>query len=79
MAVVALAAAVAGVAVLAPLGGRLLDDQPGLLPRFAFGLSTTGVTITAGAAVLAALLAVALTALRSGSAAGAEEDAYRDD
>ncbi|MFF5289966.1 FtsX-like permease family protein [Paractinoplanes globisporus] len=75
LAVVAFAAAVAGVAALAPLGGRLLDDQPGLRPRFAFQLSPAAVAITAGAAVVAIVLAVALTA--SGSAA--EEVSYRDD
>ncbi|MET0426213.1 MAG: hypothetical protein ABW046_20260 [Actinoplanes sp.] len=73
---IAYGAAVAGVAVLAPLGGRLLDDQPGLLPRFAFQLSPVGLAVTAGAAVLATALAVALTTVRSASA---EEDAYRDD
>jgi putative ABC transport system permease protein len=64
------------VAALAPLGGRLLDDQPGLLPRFAFQLSPIGLAVTAGAAVVATALAVALTTVRSTSA---EEDAYRDD
>jgi hypothetical protein len=64
------------VAVLVPVGGRLLDDQPGLLPRFAFQLSPLGLVITAGTAAAAAVLAVALTTLRP---AGAEEDAYRDD
>jgi putative ABC transport system permease protein len=76
LAVVAFAAAVAGVAALAPIGGRLLDEQPGLLPRYAFQLSPLGLAITAGAAVVAAALAVALTTVRSASA---EEDAYRDD
>ncbi|WP_344520701.1 hypothetical protein [Paractinoplanes durhamensis] len=76
LAVVALAAAVAGVAALAPIAGRLLDDQPGLLPRYAFQLSALGLVITAVAAVVATALAVALTTMRSVSA---EEDAYRDD
>jgi putative ABC transport system permease protein len=76
LAAVAFGAAVAGVAALAPLGGRLLDDQPGLLPRFAFQLSPVGLAVTAGAAVVATALAVALTTVRSASA---EEDAYRDD
>ncbi|MEU4239640.1 hypothetical protein [Actinoplanes sp. NPDC026619] len=76
LAVVGFAAAVAGVAALAPLGGRLLDDQPGLLPRYAFQLSALGLVITFGAAGVAAALAVALTTVRSRSA---EEDAYRDD
>jgi putative ABC transport system permease protein len=72
----AFAGAVAGVAALAPIGGRLLDDQPGLLPRFAFQLSPAGLAVTAGAAVVATALAVALTTVRSASA---EEEAYRDD
>jgi hypothetical protein len=76
LAAVAFAAAVAGVAVLVPIGGRLLDDQPGLLPRFAFELSPAGLAVTAAAAVLATALAVLLTTVRSASA---EEDAYRDD
>jgi hypothetical protein len=76
LAAVAFAAAVAGVAALAPLGGRLLDDQPGLLPRFAFQLSPVGLAVTGGAAVVATALAVVLTTVRSASA---EEDAYRDD
>jgi putative ABC transport system permease protein len=76
LAAVAFAAAVAGVAALAPLGGRLLDDQPGLLPRFAFQLSPVGLAVTAGAAVVATALAVVLT---TGRSASAEEDAYRDD
>ncbi|GAA0535594.1 hypothetical protein GCM10010172_16060 [Paractinoplanes ferrugineus] len=76
LAVVAYGAAVAGVAALAPLGGRLLDEQPGLLPHYAFQLSPLGLAITAAAALVAAALAVALTTVRSASA---EEDAYRDD
>jgi hypothetical protein len=76
LAVVAFAGAVAGVAVLVPVGARLLDDQPGLLPRFAFQLSPLGLVIAAGTAAAATVLAVALTTLRP---AGAEEDAYRDD
>jgi putative ABC transport system permease protein len=76
LAAVAFAAAVAGVAALAPIGGRLLDDQPGLLPRFAFPLSPVALAVTAGVAVVATVLAVALTTVRSPSA---EEDAYRDD
>ncbi|MFI5931981.1 FtsX-like permease family protein [Actinoplanes sp. NPDC051494] len=73
---VAFAAAVAGVAALTPIAARLLDDQPGLLPRFEFQLSATGLLVTAGTAAVATLLAVALTTVRSASA---EEDAYRDD
>ncbi|AGZ39636.1 hypothetical protein [Actinoplanes friuliensis] len=76
LAAVAFAAAVGGVAALAPLGTRLLDDQPRLLPAFDLQLSGAGVAVTAGVAVLATVLAVALTAVRS---ATAEEDAYRDD
>jgi hypothetical protein len=76
LAAIGLASGVAGVLALSPLGGRLLDDQPGLLPRFAFELSPAGLAITAAAAVLATILAVALTTVRSASA---EEDAYRDD
>jgi hypothetical protein len=74
LAVVAFGAAVAGVAVLAPLGGRLLDDQPGLLPAFAFRLSPYGLGVTAAAAATGMLLAVVLA--RAGAV---EEDAYRDD
>ncbi|MFC3737163.1 ABC transporter permease family protein [Paractinoplanes deccanensis] len=73
---VALGAAVAGVAGLAALGGRLLDDQPGLLPRFAFQIPPAAVLITVGAAVVACVLAVLVSGGRS---ARAEEDAYRDD
>lgn len=76
LAAIAFGAAVAGVAVLVPVAGRLLDDQPGLLPRFAFQLSGAGLAVTAGAAVVATALAVALTTVRPASA---EEDAYRDD
>jgi hypothetical protein len=76
LAAVSVAAAVAGVAALAPLGGRLLDDQPGLLPRFAFQLSPLALAVTVAAAAVATTLAVALTTVR---AANAEEDAYRDD
>ncbi|WP_433363500.1 hypothetical protein ACQPZX_32255 [Actinoplanes sp. CA-142083] len=75
LAAVALAAAVAGVAALYPLGARLLDDQPVLLPRYAFHFSPLGLAVTAGAAVLATALAVALTATRP----AVEEAAYRDD
>jgi putative ABC transport system permease protein len=76
LASVAFGAAAAGVAALAPVGGRLLDDQPGLLPRFEFRLSPAALAVTAGVAVVATVLAVALTTMRSRSA---EEDAYRDD
>jgi putative ABC transport system permease protein len=76
LAAVAFAAAVAGVAALGPAGGRLLDDQPGLLPRFEFQLTPVALAVTAGTAVLATVLAVLLTTVR---APGAEEDAYRDD
>jgi putative ABC transport system permease protein len=76
LAAVAAGAAVAGVAALAPLGGRLLDDQPGLPPRFDFQLSPVAVAVTAGVAVVATALAAAVTMMRSPSA---EEDAYRDD
>ena len=75
LAVLAYAGAVAGVAVLAPLGARLLDDQPLLLPRFTLQLSPTGLAVTATAAVLATITAVALTS----RSADAEENAYRDD
>jgi putative ABC transport system permease protein len=75
LATVALAAAAAGVAALSPLGGRLLDDQPALLPRYVFHLSPLGVAVTAGAAAVATALAVALTATRP----AVEEVAYRDD
>jgi hypothetical protein len=76
LAVVAFGAAVAGVALLVPIGARLLDDQPGLLPRFAFEISRDGLLITAAVAVAATLLAVLVSTVRSASA---EEDAYRDD
>ncbi|WP_250001524.1 FtsX-like permease family protein [Actinoplanes sp. M2I2] len=75
LSLIAFAAAVAGVFALAPLGARLLDDQPGLLPRLSFTLSPTAVVVTAGAAVLATLLAVLITRDRSSS----EEAAYRDE
>jgi putative ABC transport system permease protein len=76
LAVVAFAAAVAGVAALAPIGGHLLDDQPGLRPGFDFQLPASALVVTAGVAVVATLLAVALTTARKPST---EEDAYRDD
>lgn len=83
LAVIALAGAGGGVAALAPLGARLLDDQPGLLPRLTFQLSPLGLAITAGAAVVATLLTVAVTrsssASSSASSATSEEAAYRDD
>ncbi|WP_250028790.1 hypothetical protein [Paractinoplanes maris] len=75
LSLVALAAAVAGVLALAPLGARLLDDQPGLLPRLLFTLSPTALVVTAGAAVVATLLAVFVARDRSSS----EEAAYRDE
>ncbi|GID33206.1 FtsX-like permease family protein [Paractinoplanes brasiliensis] len=70
-----LAFATAGVAALMPLGARLLDDQPGLFPAFSFQLSLPGLAITAGAAAVATILAVVVTAARS---PGVEEEAYRD-
>jgi len=75
LAAVSFGAAVAGVLALAPLGGRLLDDQPLLLPRYAFHLSPAGVLAAAVAALVATVLAVALTAVRP----AVEEVAYRDD
>ncbi|MCO8273591.1 hypothetical protein M1L60_23640 [Actinoplanes sp. TRM 88003] len=75
LATVAFVAAVAGVRALAPLGARLLDDQPALLPRLLFTLSPTALAVTAGAAVLATLLAVLVTRDRTSS----EEAAYRDE
>ncbi|MCY1137675.1 hypothetical protein OWR29_06660 [Actinoplanes sp. Pm04-4] len=75
LSLVAFAAAVAGVYALAPLGARLLDDQPLLLPRLLFTLSPTALLVTAGAAVVATLLAVLVTRDRSSS----EEAAYRDE
>ncbi|MBL7257212.1 FtsX-like permease family protein [Paractinoplanes lichenicola] len=75
LAVLSFAFAVAGVALLIPLGGRLLDDQPGLLPAFSFQLSVPGIAVTAGAAAVATVLAVLITAARS---PGLEEEAYRD-
>jgi putative ABC transport system permease protein len=76
LATVAFGAAVAGVAALAPIGARLLDDQPGLRPQMDFQLTPVAVAVTAGAAAVATVLAVVLTMVRS---PGAEEDAYRDD
>jgi putative ABC transport system permease protein len=76
LAAVAFAAAVAGVAALAPIGARLLDDQPGLRPGFDFRPAPMALAVTAGVAVVATVLAAALTMVRSPSA---EEDAYRDD
>ncbi|MEV7626282.1 hypothetical protein [Actinoplanes sp. NPDC089786] len=73
--VVGLGAAVAGVLALVPLGPRLLDDQPGLRPGFVFAPAPAAFAVTAAAALLAVVLAVALTAVRS---PGAEEEAYRD-
>ncbi|GLY06466.1 hypothetical protein Acsp01_68450 [Actinoplanes sp. NBRC 101535] len=76
LAAVAFAAAVAGVAALTPLGARLLDDQPGLLPAYTLEISANGLAVTAIVAVVATLLAIGLTTVRSASS---EEDAYRDD
>jgi hypothetical protein len=75
LAVLSFVFAVAGVAALIPLGGRLLDDQPGLLPAFSFQLTVPGIAVTAGAAAVATVLAVLITAARS---PGLEEEAYRD-
>jgi len=75
LAAISFAASVAGVLALAPLGARLLDDQPGLLPRLQFTLSPTALVVTACAAVLATLLAVLVARDRSSS----EEAAYRDE
>jgi putative ABC transport system permease protein len=76
LAAIALGTAVAAVAALAPLGGRLLDDQPGLRPAFAFRLSPLGLMVAAAIAVVGTIGAVLLTTARSASA---EEAAYRDD
>jgi putative ABC transport system permease protein len=76
LAAIALGAAVAGVAGLALVGGRLLDDQPGLPPAFEFRQPPAALVVTAGVALAATLIAVALTTVLSRSA---EEDAYRDD
>ncbi|WP_205650146.1 hypothetical protein [Actinoplanes solisilvae] len=71
---IALVGAGAGVALLAPLAARLLDDQPLLLPRLTFQLSPIGLAITAAAAVVATVLASFST-----SSTASEEAAYRDD
>jgi hypothetical protein len=77
LALIAFAGAGAGVSLLAPLGARLLDDQPGLLPRLTFQLSPAGLAITLGAAVVATRLAMAASS--STSPTSSEEAAYRDD
>jgi putative ABC transport system permease protein len=72
----ALVAAVGGLAVLAPLAGRLLDEDPGREPELRFTVPPGAVLWTAAAAVAAILAATALAFLRTRTR---EEGAYRDD
>lgn len=68
--------AVVGVAVLAPLGSRLLDDDPSQVPGLRFGIPLSALAVMAAVAVGATAAAAAVTVVRS---SGREEEAYRDD
>jgi putative ABC transport system permease protein len=71
-----LACAVGGLAVLAPLASRLLDDEPGRVPVLRLTVPAEAIVITIAAAVVATAAATALALLRGRSR---EEEAYRDE
>ena len=74
--VVSLACAAAGLAVLAPLASRLLDEDPKLVPVLRFTVPVQAWTMTAAVAVAATAAAAAIAVLRARTR---EEEAYRDD
>jgi putative ABC transport system permease protein len=74
--VVSLACVATGLAVLAPLASRLLDDDPKLVPVLRFTVPALAWTVTAAVAVAATAVASAIAALRARTR---EEEAYRDD
>jgi hypothetical protein len=75
LSIVALLGALVGVAVLLPLGPRLLDFDPSLAPGLELRLSWPSVGIVATVAVVAAIVASVVGAARSAS--GSEEVALR--
>ena len=76
LALVALVGAVVGVAVLLPLGARLLDFDPSLPPGLQLRLDAESLEVVGAVAALAALVAACVAATRT--AAGSEEVALRD-
>lgn len=74
--VVSLACAAGGLAVLAPLASRLLDEDPKLVPALRFTVPQEALTVTAAVAVIATVIATALAVLRARTR---EEEAYRAD
>jgi hypothetical protein len=73
---VSLAGAAAGLALLSPLAGRLLDEDATRLPALRLTVPPEALLVTAAAAVAATVAASALAVLRTRSR---EEEAYRDD
>jgi putative ABC transport system permease protein len=71
-----LACAAAGLAVLAPLAARLLDDEPRRLPALHLTVPPSAIVVTAVVAIVATAAATALALPRARSR---EEEAYRDD
>jgi putative ABC transport system permease protein len=74
--VVSLACAAVGVAVLAPLASRLLDEDPKLVPVLRLTVPPQALIVTAAVAVAATLAATGLAWLRARTR---EEEAYRAD
>jgi putative ABC transport system permease protein len=74
--VVAVVCAAAGLAGLAPFVTRLLDPNPGQVPVMRLAVPPAAIAVTAGVAVVAALLAAVLAVVRSSAR---EEDAFRGD
>jgi len=71
-----LVCAVGGLAVLAPLASRLLDDEPRRLPPLRLTVPPEAIVVTIAVAAAATAAATALAVLRSRTR---EEEAYRDD
>jgi hypothetical protein len=71
-----LACAAAGLAVLAPLGARLLDEDATRVPALRLTVSPQALAVTVAVAVVATAAATALAVLRARTR---EEEAYRDD
>jgi putative ABC transport system permease protein len=70
----ALAGATVGLAGLAPLAARLLDEDPTLVPELRFTVPPAAVLTPLAVALLAAAAATALALLRTRTR---EEEAYR--
>ncbi len=74
--VVSLAGAAAGLALLSPFAGRLLDEEPTRLPALRLTVPPQALLVTAAVAIAATAAATALAVLRTRTR---EEEAYRDD